>query len=217
MRERILQGEEMHGLVIRALEQTAGRGQRHRDWQSEQGGSYQTLALSDSANKFRHALTPIAVAVGIAQSFSEWNISLGVKWPNDLYFPFAKGQIGKKVAGILCEHVAGYLLVAAGVNVNNPVPENAAALSHLDLEQVNSLVLSGMLQGLGLLEASKVLDVYTHYDCLYDQKISLDYQGKTVVGTARGITNQGCLRILSQSETDLICHSEARGSITILK
>ena len=46
MRLRLEHGEPIHGLVIRALEQTAGRGQRARDWLSNKGGSYQTIAVA---------------------------------------------------------------------------------------------------------------------------------------------------------------------------
>ena len=98
MRERLGAGDNVHGLVIRALEQTGARGQRRRDWRSGPGGSYQTLAVKDESLGLRKPYAAVAVAVGLAQTLPEYGIRCGIKWPNDLFYR------NKKVAGILCEY-----------------------------------------------------------------------------------------------------------------
>ena len=129
MRERIEAHENVHGLVIRALQQSEARGQRRRDWLSNFGGSYQTLAVKDTPEKLLHKPhAAIAIALGLAQVFPEYGIQVGIKWPNDLHYPYPSKQKSKKVAGILCEYFKGYLLIGIGVNVNNEVTEPATAL-----------------------------------------------------------------------------------------
>ena len=66
MRSRLEHGESIHGLVIRALEQTSGRGQRARDWISNKGGSYQTLAIQCQVT-LNKPYAAIVVAIGITR------------------------------------------------------------------------------------------------------------------------------------------------------
>ncbi len=218
MRERLELGENVHGLVIRALEQKSGRGQRSRDWLSKPGGSYQTLALKDEKGRLNQAFTPIALAIGLAETFLEEGIQLGIKWPNDLHYPFKPGQKSKKVAGILCEYLNKHLLAAVGMNVNNSIPETATALKGLELERVSNTVLAGIQRGLTYLDRpSDLIKAYTNYDVLNLKEVSIYYQNTFVKGVAQGINEQGCLKILTVNGEKLICHSGARGSLNILK
>lgn len=217
LRERIRQGEEVHALVIRALEQSAGRGQRSHDWQSSLGGSYQTLALKDTSSKLTTAWTTLAIAIGLAETLLKSGIKVGIKWPNDLYYPFRQSSMGKKVAGILCEYVQGYLLIGVGVNVNNPVPETATALRGLATEDVSNLVLEGIKHGLmGLSEEATLMLRFAAFDVLKDKLLALQYQGEAIMGIAKGIDLAACLKLETGLGMKRICHSEARTSLQIL-
>jgi len=204
MRERLESGENVHGLVIRALKQSAARGQRRRDWWAGPGGSYQTLAVKDLAppvlNK-PHAA--ILVALGLAQTLPEYGIQVGIKWPNDLHYK------DKKVAGILCEYVRGHLLAAVGMNVNNDVPEGATALRGLDTEGVSNFVLAGMQRGLELMtEEVDLPAAFAPFDVLKSQEVEVELGGKLKRGVADGLDEKGCLRLEDAGTITLICHGQ---------
>jgi len=219
MRERLEQGENVHGLVIRALEQSNGRGQRARDWQSTLGGSYQTLAVQDMTARLKRPDAAIAIALGLAQTLPEYGVQVGVKWPNDLHYPFRKAnpKPSKKVAGILCEYVQGHLLAAVGMNVNNDVPETATSLRGLDTEGVSNFVLAGMQKGLDLLfDSYDLTELFSTYDVLKTRTLELTVNQQKLKGSAQGNNQNGCLRLQTQDKLEHVCHSSARSSIVIL-
>lgn len=201
LRRRLEAGDAVHGLVVRAACQTAGRGQRARDWQARRGGSYQTLAVRDpllppvlGGGSGRSILQPyaaLALAVGLAEVLPRYGVQVGLKWPNDLYYR------GKKLAGVLVEAVQGHLLVGVGLNVANEVPEGAVGLRGWDVEGVHMVVLEGLQRGLAhLADASfRLPDAYAPFDLLLDQALELQV-GETVrAGTGAGVDAQGRLRL----------------------
>ena len=161
--------------------------------------------------------TTLAIAIGLAQTLPEYGLKVGIKWPNDLHYPFKKDVTGKKVAGILCEYIQDYLLAAVGMNVNNKVPETATALKGLDVEGVSNFVLAGMQHGLELLyENVDLVRLFETYDVLKGKTIELKLNNKTIQGIAKGINEQGCLKIQVKEKLELVCHSNARSSLRIL-
>lgn len=211
MRERLEAGNDVHGLVIRALEQTGARGTRRRDWSAGLGGSYQTLAVKDETGRLRQPHVAIAIAIGLAQTLPEYGIQVGIKWPNDLHY------CGRKVAGILCEYTRGHLLAAVGMNVNNDVPAGAAALRGLDTEGVSNFVLAGLQNGLELLANSSSLpDLFAPFDVLKDKALKVMLTDRLERGVARGIDPQGCLQLETHSGTVSLCHGVVRGKLELL-
>jgi BirA family transcriptional regulator, biotin operon repressor / biotin---[acetyl-CoA-carboxylase] ligase len=205
MRSKLECGENVHGLVIRALEQTSGRGQRARDWQSNRGGSYQTLAVRDEGSRLNKPYAAIVIAIGLAQVMPEYGIQVGIKWPNDLYYR------NKKVAGILCEVVQGHLLIGIGMNVNNDVPEGAIALRGLDVEGVSNFVLAGVQRGLELLTSSIDLPIaFAPYDVLKDKPLSVFIDSREEKGVARGLHSNGCLLVEINKTLRQVCQGAAR-------
>ncbi|CAN5879174.1 N/A [soil metagenome] len=209
LRERLERGENVHGLVVRALEQTGARGQRRRDWSAGPGGSYQTLAVRDPVPPvLNKPYAAVVVGIGLAQTLPEYGIQVGVKWPNDLYY------CGKKVAGILCEYVQGHLLVGVGVNVNNPPPEGATSLRGLDVEGVSGFVLAGVQRGLELLsEPHDLPGLFAPFDVLNGQEVEIAVAGKFKRGVARGLDENGCLRLEAARGVTSVCQGEARGAL----
>jgi BirA family biotin operon repressor/biotin-[acetyl-CoA-carboxylase] ligase len=194
LRERLAQGEDVHGLVIRALEQSAGRGQRARDWFSGRGGSWQTAALRDEGGRLAGSPVTLAIAVGLTSVFAEAGVQLRVKWPNDLLHD------GKKVAGILCEHVQGHLLAGVGVNVTNAVPAGAAVLpagQDLPLERVGQLVLAGISAGIAaaLAPAGALVAAYAQVDALAGRQVEVRQGERSLRGLACGIDREGSLQL----------------------
>ena len=209
VRERLERGENVHGLVVRALQQTGARGQRQRDWQSGPGGSYQTLAVKDLAPPvLNKPYAAIAIAVGLAQTLPEYGIKVGVKWPNDLHYR------EKKVAGILCEYIRGHLLVGVGMNVNNPHPDGAVGLRGLDVEGVSIFVLAGVQRGLELLTGTVDLPtLFEAFDVLKNHEVEVTLKGTVKRGVARGLDENGCLKLEEARGVTRICQGEARGPL----
>ena len=209
LRERLERGNNVHGLVVRALEQSGARGQRRRDWSAASGGSYQTLAVKDLALPvFNKPYAAVVVGIGLAQTLPEYGIQVGVKWPNDLYY------CGRKVAGILCEYVRGHLLVGVGMNVNNPPPAGATSLRGLDVEGVSGFVLAGVQRGLELLsEPHDLPGLFEPFDVLKNCEVEVALKGEVKRGLARGLDENGCLRLETSGGVTAICQGEARGAL----
>jgi BirA family transcriptional regulator, biotin operon repressor / biotin---[acetyl-CoA-carboxylase] ligase len=110
---------EPEGVVVIAEEQTAGRGRAGRAWHSERAaGIYLTLLLRPRLSPVQAPLlTMLAGLSAHAAIQSELNLSLDLKWPNDLLLG------GKKLGGILTEMHAEpstirFVIVGIGINVN---------------------------------------------------------------------------------------------------
>jgi len=197
LRRRLLAGEDVHGLVVRAACQTAGRGRRARDWRAERGGSYQTLAVRDPALGDGGVLSTIqphaalTLAVGLAEVLPRYGVQAGLKWPNDVFYR------GKKLAGMLVEAVQGHLLVGVGMNVNNDPPEGATGLRGWDVEGVHMLVLEGLQRGLEHLDdpAFDLPGAYAPFDLLLGEPLELRVGDARHTGLGAGIDGEGRLRL----------------------
>lgn len=115
----VTDGKASHGDVILADEQTAGRGQRGSDWQSE-GGSNLLLSVilkPDNMSVDRQFVLTQLVSLAVLDLLRKIGISARIKWPNDIY-------IGdKKISGMLIENSlsGGFIhtsIVGVGLNVN---------------------------------------------------------------------------------------------------
>jgi BirA family biotin operon repressor/biotin-[acetyl-CoA-carboxylase] ligase len=87
------------GLVVLAREQTAGRGQQGRSWQSPAGsGVLMSVLLFPPAELRRPAILTAWAAVSVCDTIRQAaNLQAKIKWPNDVLLH------GKKICGILIE------------------------------------------------------------------------------------------------------------------
>lgn len=108
-----------HGLTILADQQTQGKGQRGRVWQSEVGESLLMSVILVPKHSLLHQFVFSAgVAVTIAnvlQKYTESKI-VEIKWPNDIIVS------DKKAGGVLIENVLQgsswvYTVVGIGINI----------------------------------------------------------------------------------------------------
>src|SRR5262245_47014162 len=96
------QGEAQHGMAIFSHEQTAGKGQRGKEWISAKGSN---IVLSILLNPYPLAITEqfklsVCVAVSGHELLSEFaGDETRIKWPNDLYWR------DRKAGGVLIENV----------------------------------------------------------------------------------------------------------------
>jgi BirA family biotin operon repressor/biotin-[acetyl-CoA-carboxylase] ligase len=170
----------LHGTLVTAGAQTAGRGRQGRRWDAPPGSALLcslVLREFDSLLSLRAGLAVADVAGDAAQ----------VKWPNDVQVD------GRKVAGVLVEGrpSEGWAVVGIGVNVSAaPDLPEAAALGRDDVEGVLRELLAAL--DVRLSEPSGMsLDALRARDALLGVRVSWD--GGQGVGA--GIAPDGSLRV----------------------
>jgi len=127
------------GTVAIATQQTAGRGQWGRQWQSTVGGLYLSLALTPNMPASNSTQLTLCSAWGIAIALRTYNIPVFLKWPNDLLL------LGRKLGGILTETRVqqGQItkaIVGVGINWSNAVPESGINLQSFYEQELNPAV-----------------------------------------------------------------------------
>lgn len=109
------------GTVIMAVDQYAGKGQQHTQWQSEPGKNLTAslLLCPTFLSPMQQFDLSIAISLGIQEAIQRIvkEEKVWIKWPNDLLIK------DKKVGGILIENILRgnqwkYAIVGFGINVN---------------------------------------------------------------------------------------------------
>ncbi len=102
------------GRVLLALSQTSGRGRRGAAWFSTPGESLAfSILLRPDEPKALWPRLALAAGLSVAEAIESFGPATGIKWPNDVW-------IGRrKVAGILVEAGADFVIVGIGLNVNS--------------------------------------------------------------------------------------------------
>jgi BirA family biotin operon repressor/biotin-[acetyl-CoA-carboxylase] ligase len=111
------------GLVVIANNQTSGRGQYGRVWQSRPGSSLlMSVVLNPPLELRRAAILTAFAAVAVADAiYSLTGVQARIKWPNDLLLR------GKKVCGILIEQHGSIAILGIGLNLNQTAEEFVAS------------------------------------------------------------------------------------------
>jgi BirA family transcriptional regulator, biotin operon repressor / biotin---[acetyl-CoA-carboxylase] ligase len=111
---------ELHGAVVIAEEQTAGRGRVGRSWHSEKtSGIYVTVLLRPPIAPVQAPLITLLAGLAARDAVVEQTgLAPDLRWPNDLL------ANGKKFCGILTEMHAepdrvSFVIVGIGLNVNH--------------------------------------------------------------------------------------------------
>ena len=114
-----IQTSEMgHGLVIMAENQTGGRGQYDRVWQSEPGSNLTFSIIFHPHDHKRFIVLSLAIALALLEMVEEMTGKKGgIKWANDILIE------GKKISGLLTEtsfsgEQLNRLIVGIGLNIN---------------------------------------------------------------------------------------------------
>ncbi len=222
---------------IVALDQTAGRGQRGRNWYSRAGDSlcvtyYLPVTLVDSA--FIYAL-PLIVGVAVTRSINELMSNRtkpgfverrdvqepGLKWPNDVFLN------GKKLGGILVELVKSspigcVAMIGVGVNLRNrqfpaELKANCTSLLIEGYEPPASnrfaqLIMTGLYDAVGQYRnygLEHILSEWRRYDRTTGRRYQVNTETGLRFGVAERITSEGelVLRLEDGSEMTVISAS----------
>lgn len=197
-----------------AAQQEAGRGQWGRTWQSERGGLYLSLAIAPNLLASEASQLTLSCAWGIAASLREYDIPIGLKWPNDLVYR------GQKLGGILIETRIQHdritqAVIGVGINWTNPVSPPGINIQTILKQRFHPHVMP-KLTSLELLAVIAVAGILKGYDRWRQQGIDAilpDYQvllvnlGQAIVvdnhpGRVIGVTRRGELRVSLPSKDD---------------
>jgi BirA family transcriptional regulator, biotin operon repressor / biotin---[acetyl-CoA-carboxylase] ligase len=155
-----------HGTVVLAEEQTQGRGRLGKSWDSSKGeGIWMTLVLRPNLPMVEGAKITQLAAAAMHQALTRLtNLSVKIKWPNDLLVD------DRKICGILTEMTGELtriesLLVGIGVNVNQhfftgEIQKTAASLAQLTGKEVSRITLLAVF----LQEFEKLFDDFVERD-----------------------------------------------------
>lgn len=105
----------IHGTVVTADEQTAGRGRQGRSWVAPPGAAVlMSMVVRDLDSM---TMLPLAAALAVAEAAEACApVRCQIKWPNDVWVE------RRKLSGILVEGrpAAGWAVVGIGLNVRTP-------------------------------------------------------------------------------------------------
>lgn len=201
------------GLTIVTREQTAGKGQRGRNWSDSPGESLlMSIIVRPRHTTDRQFGFNAAVATAIFEAlqkiYEHWDVR--IKWPNDIIVN------DKKAGGVLIENVLrgqqwAYAIIGFGLNVNQQVISNElpnatslalAAGKQFNMEEIRNAIREKILLNVcaGAPETS-VMSLYNEY--LYRRNHWQSFTDDTGEWLAliEGVSPQGQLLVTLQDES----------------
>ena len=176
----------LHGTLVTADEQSAGRGRQGREWTAPPRSA---VLMSVVLRELDERL-PLTAAVAVADALEA---EAAIKWPNDVWID------GRKVAGILVEGRPqdGWAVLGIGLNVTTrefppELADQATSLRLAGVETDVETVLAGLLRALDdWLHAppARVLAAWRERDALKGERVR--WAGGE--GVADGIDDSGAL------------------------
>jgi len=207
---------DVHGTLIVAESQTAGKGRRGRIWQSQKGTAISmSLCLEPKLLVEHMAGLTLVMALAVASGIREAaGTETGIKWPNDIVLN------SKKICGILTElHFTerGYVvIIGVGINVNTEsFPEEIREIaSSLKLESGKEISRESLIASI-----MKYFEIYyekyvqtedlsalcEQYESMLinkDKKVWVLDPKEPYEGIAKGINAQGNLIVACEDGTE---------------
>jgi BirA family transcriptional regulator, biotin operon repressor / biotin---[acetyl-CoA-carboxylase] ligase len=200
-------GMAKHGMAIFAREQTAGKGQRGKSWQTQPG---QNIALSlilktDALRADQQFCLSMCIALAVNDFIKEYTGGeTAIKWPNDLYWR------DRKAGGILIENVFKgtkwkWAVVGIGININqthfDKLLPNPVSLSQITGNTYDVIALAKQLHGIVIkritsLPNAAVDEIVREYNgSLYklNQQVRLKKENAVFKTTIKGVSKLGQL------------------------
>lgn len=207
--DRCTNREAIHGVVVTAERQTAGRGRRGREWHSPFAANVY-LSIGWSFHQGVAAIEGLSLAVGVAicEALAFFGLNNAeLKWPNDVLVD------GKKLGGVLIE-LAGdpagecHVIVGVGLNVVMPsVGVNTINQPWVDMHKCGidvdrNRLIGQLLTQLVILLSGYEKDRFFLYrepwerlNAYKNQQVSLVTPVKSITGLMLGVTSSGGLRL----------------------
>lgn len=196
------------GTVVVAAAQSAGRGQYGRTFNSPLGGLYFSYIVEPTLPPEKISLVTLATGLACRNVLSErFQLNALIKWPNDLYLA------GKKVAGILCEHLGqphqysteSKVIIGVGLNVNSRIeqfdpevqPLVTTLFEHTGHTRELTSLLDDLLHAILLCverlatEQNVLLEEWQRFDLLKGRPVTYTNPNGTIEGVGLGINQDG--------------------------
>ena len=207
-------------LVVRAREQTQGRGRGENAWWSDAGSLTFTVAIDPVAHGLRPDHEPrlaLATAVAVIDAVSaRLGIDgLGIRWPNDIELG------GRKLGGILPERVetaqGRRLVIGVGLNVLTrlddappAVRRMAGSLAEASPQRLRAdaldVLFAAILDRFGPIftqlanDDPELAERWRRLDTLVGTEVRVDLGPRIVRGVGTGIDGEGALRLSADPE-----------------
>jgi len=206
-RRRICAGRDVAGLVLVAVDQTAGRGRRGHTWHCVPGRSLITTLVLVQPTLPRLSRVTVLTAVAACRALENaGSPPMAIKWPNDLM----RGE--GKLGGILVEQVTSpqgqdLLLVGVGINLSlrpGDLPDELNALATDAAlaptaacrdQALRQLVegLDGALAALGTPADHAWGQEYARRSWLNGRRVSLQHEGRQQTVDIASVSAEGDL------------------------
>lgn len=211
--KKFVEDNAPEGTVVIAEHQTAGRTRKHAEWVSPEGGIYMTLILRPDVSLFEASKLTIVTGVAIAKTlYDEFNVNVGIKWPNDLLIG------NKKICGILTEAVTQKdkveaVLVGVGIDVNineedipNKIKNIATTVkkeTNIELNRAAIMreffkIFEELYEEFKKGNFKQIISEWRRLSSTTGNRVKVYKKGKALIADAVGITNMGALIV----ETD---------------
>ncbi|SDS62067.1 biotin--[acetyl-CoA-carboxylase] ligase [Gramella sp. MAR_2010_147] len=196
-------------VCVRAISQTAGRGQRGAHWESKAGENltFSILYPQNKLNVSRHFLLSASISLAVLEVLRQMKIpDIKVKWPNDIL------SAKQKLGGILIENIVkteGIVasVIGIGINVNQKdfknLP-NAGSLRSItnqkfDLDEILELFIVAIEKELKSLPNKRSIDILEKYaENMFRLNVVSTFvskEGERFNGIIRGVTTEGKLNL----------------------
>jgi BirA family biotin operon repressor/biotin-[acetyl-CoA-carboxylase] ligase len=219
---RLAQQSAPEWTVVVADAQTKGRGRRGRRWESPKGGLWFSILLRPNVPSPKLPLLQFLAAVATRQSLeNETDVSVKLKWPNDLVL----GQ--EKLGGILIESKTlgdrvSFAILGIGLNINQRKADLSPGAASLrlasrrkhDLRLLLRAIVKQMKSSYDDLDSpSKIMEEWWR-NCVHrPTRVQVTLPKHIVTGISRGIDKDGSLVIETDDHT---IRKVSEGSLRIL-
>lgn len=207
------------GTVVISDLQTHGRGRQGRTWHSESGtGLYLSILLKPLLPPENlHFITLMAGVATVSAIQQNGAKQARLKWPNDILLN------GKKLSGILCEHIPGKaVIVGIGINMNQTqFPSDIQDIAtSMKMETGNSInradLILSLLKNLDCgyeeyLNGNKqsLLQKWTSNTDMFGKTVTVHQKGVSITGIAMSLDSDGRLILqTSDGETHILGSGE---------
>lgn len=134
--ELLTESKEDDIIIVSTDHQTAGKGQRGNNWESEKGKNltFSILFHPTDIEANQQFIISQFTSLAIKDILSQYTKDISIKWPNDIYWK------NKKICGILIENslidtTIASSIIGIGLNINQTEFTNKA-LNPISLKQI---------------------------------------------------------------------------------
>ena len=192
-------------------EQTQGKGQHGRHWQSQRDGSILFSIRRNFPQECNLNGLSLVVGLAIVKVFEKECLVEGfkIKWPNDIYFE------EKKLAGVLLENQmqSGSQSVVIGVGINYALDQSMTCeipwtdlakttktlpdIKFLTAEIINNILV--MSEHFGVFGFDDFQLDWERYDMLKGKRVKVTDIEESFEGEVLGVSPQGALKIFTKN------------------